>query len=244
MVWTGIEERPQLYARTAGAIYLLVILFGGFAEGFVMSAMIVPGDIAATARNIAARPDLWRLGVAADFAVPVIAIVQMWIEFLLLRPAGRGAALLLLLFNGASLAVECVSKVFLLMVGPALAGAAYAKVFAPNQLYGLVGFALAAHGAAFNVALVLFGCACLTAGGLIFRSGYLPRWVGVLLQIAGASYLVACLSALFAPAFADLITPWILLPPLVGEGSLCLWLLVRGVDVPAWKARLAETAAR
>jgi hypothetical protein len=75
-------------------------------------------------------------------------------------------------------------------------------------------------------------------GYLIFKSRYLPKLVGILMQLAGLSYLIACFAALFAPAFADLISPAILLPPLVGESSFCLWLLVMGVNVAKWKERV------
>jgi hypothetical protein len=75
-------------------------------------------------------------------------------------------------------------------------------------------------------------------GYLIFRSDYLPKLVGILMQLAGVSYLTACFAALFAPAFGDLITPAILVPPLIGESSLCLWLLVKGVNIAKWNQRM------
>jgi len=103
----------------------------------------------------------------------------------------------------------------------------------------LANLALGSHDVAFNIALIFFGFTCLLNGYLIFRSEYLPKFVGVLMQIAGASYLTACFAALFAPAFADLITPAILLPPLIGESSFCLWLLLKGVNIAEWKARVA-----
>jgi len=230
----SFEASPQAYARLAGVIYLLVIVFGGFSEGYVMNTLVVAGDAAATARNILGAPDLWRWSVAGNLVVPVIAVVQMWIEYLLLRPVSRNLAWLFVFLNLASLAVEAVSKLFLLMVEPILSGAAGG--FAPGQVQGLAHLALVGHDISFNIALILFGAACLVSGGLIFRSGYLPRAVGVLMQVAGASYLVASFSALAAPAFAGVITPWILLPPLVGESSLCLWLLVRGVNLERWRA--------
>jgi Domain of unknown function (DUF4386) len=94
------------------------------------------------------------------------------------------------------------------------------------------------HDIAFNIALIFFGFTCLVNGYLIFKSGYLPKLIGVLMQIAGLSYLMACFAALFAPALADVITPAILLPPLIGESSFCLWLLIKGVDVGRWNERL------
>ena len=75
-------------------------------------------------------------------------------------------------------------------------------------------------------------------GYLIFKSAYLPKLIGILMQIAGVSYLIACFAALFAPTFADLIIPAILLPPLIGESSFCLWLLIKGVDIRKWNERM------
>ncbi|MES2342010.1 MAG: DUF4386 domain-containing protein [Pseudomonadota bacterium] len=235
-----LETHPNLYARLAGAIYLLVILFGGFSEGFVMSALVVSGDPAATAHNIIASPDLWTLSVAGNLVVPLIAVAQLCIEYLLLRPVSRNLSLLFLLFNLVSLAVECVSKLFLMMVVPILSRTDGA--FDPAQIQALAGIALTAHDIAFHITLIFFGCACLLSGFLIFRSGYLPRLVGLLMQAAGASYLIAAFAQLFAPAFAAQITPAILLPALVGESTLCLWLLLKGVNLRAWTARLAQAA--
>lgn len=235
-----IETHPNLYARLAGAIYLLVIVFGGFSEGFVMNSLVVSGDPAATAHNITAAPTLWTLSAAGNLLVPLIAVAQLCIEYLLLRPVSRNLSLLFLLFNLVSLAVECVSKLFLLMVVPILRRADGA--FDPGQLQTLASLALTAHNIAFHITLIFFGCACLISGYLIFRSGYLPRLVGLLMQAAGLSYLVASFAELFAPAFAAQITPAILLPALVGESSLCLWLLLKGVNLRVWTARLAQAA--
>jgi hypothetical protein len=107
-----------------------------------------------------------------------------------------------------------------------------------HQLQVLANLALSSHDIAFNIALIFFGLTCLVNGYLIFRSGYLPKFVGVLMQIAGLSYLTACFASLFAPAFADLITPAILLPPLIGELSFCLWLLIKGVNIAKWHERV------
>ncbi|MBU4435603.1 MAG: DUF4386 domain-containing protein [Alphaproteobacteria bacterium] len=226
-----LDERPQLYARSAGALYLLVIVFGAFSEGYLRGLLVVPGDAAATVARIVAKPDLWRLGVAANLVVPLIAIVQLWLEYLLLRPAGRNLALLFVLLNAASLAVEAVSKVFELMVLPLAAGG--------GDPHGLAAMALLGHDMAFNVALIFFGAACLVSGTLIFRSAYLPRALGILMQVAGASYLVVTASSLFAPKLADVVSPMAFALILSGEGSLCLWLLIMGVRRDRWALSIA-----
>ena len=233
----SVEYSPQIYARTGGALYLAIIVLGVFAEGYVTNTLVV-SDPATTAHNILAAPQLWRFGVTADFIVVLCAVPLLWIEYLLLRPVNKQLVLLAVLFNLVSLAVESISKLFLLVVVPTLGSAAYLKAFEPQQLQALASLALRSHDIAFNIALIFFGCTCLVNGYLIFKSGYLPRFVGVLMQVAGLSYLIACFAALFAPAFADLIIPAILLPPLVGESSFCLWLLVKGVNMAKWRERV------
>jgi uncharacterized protein DUF4386 len=233
-----VETSPQTYARTGGALYLIIILFGGFAEGVVMDRLVVSGDAAATAHNILASPMLWRLSLAGNLVVPLFAVVSMWIIYLLLRPVSANLALLAVFSNLVSLAVEAISKLFLLLIVPILGNTEYLKAFEPQQLQVLANLALKSHDIAFNIALIFFALTCLVDGYLIFRSLYFPKFVGILLQLAGVSYLIACFSALFAPAFADLIIPAILLPALVGEASFCLWLLIVGVNVAKWNERM------
>src|SRR5580704_16963755 len=232
-----VETSPQGYARLGGALYLVIIVLGAFAEGFVTGKLVVAGDAAATAHNIIASPLLWRLGVAADLIVVLCAVPLLWIEYLLLRPVNRQLVLLAVLFNLVSLAVEAISKLFLLLVMPTLMSTNHALAFEPQQLQILAQLALRSHDIAFNIALIFFGFTCLENGYLIFRSGYLPKLVGISMQLAGLSYLIACFAALFAPALSDLISPAILLPPLIGESSFCLWLLVKGVNVVKWQER-------
>ncbi|WP_211256977.1 DUF4386 domain-containing protein [Xanthomonas pisi] len=232
-----IQARPQFYARVAGALYLAVIVLGGLAEGYVANALVVPGDAQATLHAIVQHAQLWTLGLAANLVVPLIAVVQLWIEYMLLRPAGRGLALLFVLLNTASLAVEAVSKLFQLMVLPLASGSTSAAD--PAHGFSLAALALLGHEIGFNIALLFFGAACLVSGTLIWRSRYLPRFVGGLMVLAGLSYLVASFAELLAPAFAKLINPGILLPVLVGETTFCLWLLIRGVDRRQWDARAA-----
>jgi hypothetical protein len=233
----SIETAPQLYARTGGALYLAIIVLGAFAEGYVADKLLA-SDAATTAHNILASQQLWRLGVAADLIVVLCAVPLLWIEYLLLRPVDRSLVLLAIFFNLVSLGVEAISKLFLLLVMPILTNAGYLRAFEPQQVQILANLALKSHDITFNIALIFFGFTCVVNGYLIFRSGYLPKIVGILLQLAGICYLIACFAALFAPALADLITPAILLPPLIGESSFCLWLLIKGVDVEKWNARM------
>ena len=239
MTHGSFDVSPQRYVRIGGALYVAIILLGAFSEGFAINQLVVAGDVARTAHNIAGSPQLWHLAVASDLFVVILALPLLWIEYLLLRPVSRQWVLLGLLFNVVSLAVEAVSKLFLLAVLPMLTHANYLPAFSAEQLQVLTDMTLRSHGIAFNIALIFFGFTCIINGRLIARSGYLPRLLGWLMQLAGACYLIACIAALLAPAFANLISPAILLPPLVGESSMALWLLVKGVNLPKWRERIS-----
>jgi len=238
-----IETSPQIYARTGGALYLAIILLGGFAEGYVTNQLLAAGDVAQTAHNIMNSPLLWRLGVAADFLVVILAVPLLWIEYLLLRPVSRQWVLLAVLFNLVSLGVEAISKLFLLAVVPTLMHSGALQAFSPAQAQVLADLALRSHDIAFNIALIFFGGTCIVNGWLIFRSGYLPKFVGALMQLAGLAYLIACFAALFAPALANLIIPAILVLPLIGESSMSLWLLIKGVNVTKWNEQVSRGGA-
>lgn len=99
--------------------------------------------------------------------------------------------------------------------------------------------AINAHGYGFGIGLMFFSFACLVRGYLIFRSGYFPKPLGLLLLIAGISYLTNSFALLLAPSFAASIFPGILLPAFIGELSLSLWLMAKGVNLERWRQRVA-----
>ena len=103
-----------------------------------------------------------------------------------------------------------------------LGNAAYLKAFTPEQLGGMAYLPLKLHGHGFAVSLIFFGCYCLVMGYLIFKSEYLPKALGVLMQVAGACYLMNSFALLLAPHFADRMFPAILVPAFVAEVSLAM----------------------
>ena len=107
----------------------------------------------------------------------------------------------------------------------------------PHDLQALAYLAINLHGYGFGVGLIFFGLACLVRGYVMIRSTFVPRFVGVLLAVAGASYLVNSFALLLAPAFAATLFPAILLPSLVGELALCLWLLFKAKDASEGSAQ-------
>jgi hypothetical protein len=166
-------------------------------------------------------------------------VVGVWISYVLLSPVSKSLILLDVFFTLVSLAVEAVSKLFLLLVLPILSTTGYSQAFDPRQLQSLANLALESHDLVFNIALIFFGFACLVEGYLLYKSGYFPKLIGILMQLAGVCYLISCFAALFAPALSNQITPAILLPSLIGESSYCLWLLIKGVNVKKWNERMS-----
>ena len=233
-----VEASPRALSRIGGALYLIIIVVGIFGEAFVRGRLVVSGDATATAANIRSMESLWRFGIAAELFLLICAVVLALIFFVLLRPVSRDLALLAAFFNLVSIALEAAYSLHLLAALFPLGNAGYLKAFQPEQLDAMATLSVRSHGHGFGISLIFFGCFCLVAGYLIFRSGYLPKAVGVLMQIAGLSYLINSFALVLSPGFANRLYPAILIPAFVGEASLCLWLLVKGVNVDEWKLRI------
>lgn len=230
-----IEVSPAVLARIGGVLYLVIIILGLFGEAFVRDKLIVSGDPTATAENIRSFELLWRLGIAGNLVHLTCAVILTLILYILLRPVSRDLALLAVFFDLMSIGIEAASKLSLVAGLFPLSSAEYLRVFEPAQLHALGYLLIRQHGYGFGISLIFFGCACLIVGYLIFRSDFLPKLIGVLMAIAGLCYLTNSFALVVAPAFADRIFPAILVPSFVGEASLCLWLIAKGVNVIKWQ---------
>ena len=226
---------PKAYARAGGIAYLIIIVVGFLEEMFIRKTIIVPGDAAATPKNILASPMLWRLGIAGDLVMHVCDMIVLMVMYTLLKPANRNLALLMLLFNVTQTAVLVANKMNLMTPLFLSGDADYLKALDPAQLQALAYVSIKSHAYGFGNGLIYFGCACLISGYLIFKSGYIPKIIGVMMQIAGLCYLVNSFALIVAPTFSDKLFPFVLLPAFVAEISLCLWLIIKGVKLSKWK---------
>lgn len=216
----------------AGLCYLAVIAGGLFAEGAVRRALVVPGDVAATASAILEHETLWRLGLAAHllYLVPALAVNVLVSGFF--RSTEPTLARLALVFGVAAVTIEAVSLVHIYVPLALLedGGAALAALAdAPALIY----LATRLFAAGFGFSLFLFAGFCVLIGVLILRTRRLPAWIGALMAVAGACYVVNTLALVVSPDFYAWINPAVLLPIVVAELSLALWLLVKGVAVEA-----------
>jgi hypothetical protein len=225
------QSSPQLYARAAGALYLIVILLGAFAYGYVPGKLLTE-DASGTAHNILAHETLWRVGIMAALVVVVCALAQLLFEYLLLRRVEPRVMLLAVIFNLLSLVIEALASLGHLSALHVLKGH-YLAGFSVAQLQSAAVLAIDLHDTTLNISFLFFGFTCLLYGYLILRSRFLPKFLGVLMGLAGLCYIAnASLDFLnvLPPGF-----PWLLLPAGVAELSLCLWLLVVGVNVTRWR---------
>ena len=217
-----------------GALYLIIIALGIFAEAFVRNRIVVSGDPAATAANITSMESLWRFGIAAEFLALICTIALAMIYFFLLRPVSKELNLLSTFFRLVSIVVQVVAVLNLVTALFPLVNAAPLKAFTPEQLYALASLAIKSHSYGYGISLLILGCTFLIHGYLIFKSGYLPKVLGILIQIAGLGYLTNGFTLVLYPAVANQVFLAIILPVFIGELSLSLWLLVKGVNVQKW----------
>jgi hypothetical protein len=228
------DRSPESWARGAGLGYLIIIVTGIFAEFFVRSGLIVPGDATATAGNIAASQVLFRTGIAGEFLMltsDVLVAVALYVVF---KGVSKNLALLAAFFRLAHAAIVGVNLLNTYVPLLLLGNAGYLTAFPPDQLNALLLLALEAHSFGYLIGLVFFGVHCLILGYLVFTSRYVPRALGVLLMIAGAGYLIDSFSRTLLPSYdevANLFLGVVFVPAFIGEVSFCLWLLLKGVDV-------------
>ena len=233
------EISPRAYARTAGIAYLIIIVAGLVGEMFIRNKIIVSGDAAATAVNIENSALLWRIGIAGDLLMHICDVIVMIGLYVLLKPVNRNLALMAMLFTLIQTAVLVANKMNLLMPVFLSGNAEYLKVFSREQLQSLAYVFVKAHGYGFGIGLIFFSFECFLNGYLIFKSGFFPKALGIMLQVAGLCYLINSTALILAPSLTDVLFPAILLPPFIAELSLCLWLIIKGVNVQKWNSYYA-----
>lgn len=229
------ERAPQLYVRLAGIFYLAIIILGLFGELMVRGSLVVPADAAATALNITAAQGLWRLGIVGDLSMQLLDIPIIVLFYLLFKRVNAGLNLAATFFNLIQTAMLVANKLLLVIPLLLLGGTAAVSVFSTEQLAAWSYLAIQLHSYGFGIGLIFFALACLLRGYLIIKSGFFPAFIGVMLALAGLCYLINSLALLLAPALASLLFPWILMPVLVGELTLSLWMIVKGVNMQKWQ---------
>ncbi len=222
------EASMRSWVRLTGIFYLAIILIGAMCHLGIRGTLIVPGDAAATAINILNAEGWWRLSIAGDIVMQILDIPVILVLFLLFKNVNSRIALMALMFNIVQTAVLVANKQNLVQVIQLLLSTDPGSVSfeaGTEQAFLLIHL----HTYGFSIGLIYFGMSCCLYGYLIYNSGFLPKTLGVMILIAGLSYLITSFVLIVAPSAGASVLP-LLVFSLVGEVSFALWLIFKGVN--------------
>jgi hypothetical protein len=218
-------------ARAAGFLYLIMIITGGFAEAFVREGLTVYGDAVTTAQNILAAEQIYRFGFVADLVCLICGTFLSIIFYILFKLVNRNLSLLALIFSitaGAVMAANLIHQFAPLLL---LHNSSYQKTFSIEQMQTLSLFFLNLQSQGYNISLFLFAFYFPIIGYLIYKSNFLPKILGIIYTFAGVGYFINSLAWFLFPHLAAYLFPYVLLPAFIGEISMSLWLLIKGLKV-------------
>ena len=230
-----VETSVKTYSRAAGIFLILTMLGGWFGEVQIPSQFMT-GDAATTAAQLRLHDDLFRLGFAMYLIEAFSDLVLAWLFYVLLRPVHRDLALLSAFFGLVSMTLFAVTKMFYFSA-PLFLKSKYLTAFSPEQIDALAGAFLSLYGGLSGLFMLFYGTAWILRGYLTFRSGYLPRVLGVLMAVAGLGFFAKNLTKLLAPEYSSNL---LLAPMFVNVIVLALWMLVKGVDQTKWERAVAQ----
>jgi hypothetical protein len=232
------KASPRFLARMTGLFFLLTILTGIFAQGFVSEKLVVLNDAAATATNILTHKALFQLGFTVYLIEMACQVAMTALFYELLRPVSKSLSLLAAFWSLTGCVIKTFARVFYIAPLFVLGGAPSLSVFSTEQLQSLGLLLLRVNEQGAGIALAFFGFATAVKGYLIFRSNFLPRFLGVLSIVAGLGWLTFLHPPLGYRAF-----PIVALLGLLGSAASIFWLLVFGVNEQRWKEQANAGAA-
>jgi hypothetical protein len=232
---------PKRIARIAGILYVVVFLAAVFGPIYVQSALVVPGDAAETANRITSSLPLYRAGIGSYLAIFMTEIALTILLYVLMRPVNKTLSLIAAAFR---LAMTIIHGLNLLNQFAALLllSGNYLAAFEIPQIQALAMLFLEAHGLGWSIGMVFFSFHAFFLGYLVYRSGFIPKLLGVLLLLASASYLIDATALLLSPGYTETPIYFAVLITLA-ELAFPLWLLIKGVNAQKWDALAHATGA-
>jgi hypothetical protein len=212
-------------ARMAGLFYLIYIIASVVADLF---GHFVFADASATINHILAHESQFRIGVVISLFSHVLFLLAAWYLYGLLKPVNKNIALLFLLLNLGGFAVLVYSHINLFSSLMLLSGADYLKVFQPDQLQVQATFFINVYKTGSTIAQIPFGAWLLPLGYLVFKSGFLPKILGILLIVDCFGLLIYVLQRFLLPGYIVISYPCLVVS-FIAELGLALWLLIKGV---------------
>jgi hypothetical protein len=232
---------PKRLARISGVLYLLVGVFGGFAEGFVDPKIYVAGNAGATAANVVANARLVRVGVVAHLLDGTFFVCLAMVLHALLEEVNKSVARAMLVLVALASGIICLNAVFQFEGLRVATDSSYAAAFGTAGSNALVMLLLDTQHFGTLSAQVFFGLWLIPIGYLANKSGLFPKWLGALLITGGVCYLVDLFTAFLVPDFARKIHGFVVIPCAGAEISMVLYLLTIGVRTPKPVERVLAT---
>jgi hypothetical protein len=228
----------QRHARVAGLMYVALFILGPMVFLGGKAAALVPGDPAATAEALRAiGPSGIRTALGIEALIFLIEVVLAAILYVIFRPVQQAIALASTLARFGEAVVQGANLLPGILLVSLLGSSAYASTLPPEQVEGLLHLFLEANDFMVLVWGLFFGLHVVLLAWLVHASGFLPRWLGVLLGLAGAGYLAQSFGVILWPGAAGMLDVAVVVMAVPGELALTLRLLVRGVDAEAWEGR-------
>jgi len=232
MTTIGTDISPHRAARVAGIGLLAMAALSIFAQFFVSESLIVSGNAAATAENVAGNESLFRLGAAAWPVVAVLDVVVALALYVVFRPVNRSLSLLSGWLRLAYTAIFAAGTFNLLTALRLFDGAGYLTTVPAGQRDAQALLALDSFQNGWMMGFVLFGAHLGILGYLAYRSGYVPKVLGALLLLAGASYLLDSILTILVTGYEGPVAVAVAVPEFIGEMALAVWLVIKGARVP------------
>lgn len=214
--------------RFAGVLYLLLAAFAPLHLLYIPSVLYVRGDATATAANIRSSEFLFRAGIAAGLIDNVIFILLGVALYRLFERVNRSQAMLMLALVLASATMGFLNKLTHVAVLIVLSGAEFLSVFSGMQLDALAMLFVRLHGQGLQIISIFWGLWLFPFGLLVYRSGFIPKILGILLIINGVAYVVGSFTWLLSPEISPLMNRITLPAKFAGEVPIILWLLIKG----------------
>lgn len=228
-------------ARTAGFLYLIYIVLTIIADVVLRSPLIVFGDAAATANRIVASAWQFRLSFVLDLVSIVFFLLAAWGLYVLLKPVNQGLTLLFLLLNLGGVAVYSINLLNQFAAVLLLSGSDYLNAFQADQLQALAMAFLYLYKNGYWISQIFFGAWLFPLGYLVYKSGFLPRILGIVMMIHCVGWLLTTLQWFLFPGFSAI--TYVTYPlGFISEFGLTLWLVIKGVNVEGWKKWAPEAA--
>ena len=214
-------------ARIAGLLYLITVVTGTFNLGYVPSKLVVWDNATTTFNNIVANETLFRLGILSALICYTAFLLLPFVLYKLLKPVNKSYAVLMVVFAVVSIPISFINIGNKFSILTLISKADFLKV---DNIHEQVLFYLHLYSNGNQIASIFWGLWLFPFGYLVFKSGFLPKVLGILLMFGCFGYLIDFIGDfLFLNYNKTIISTFITKPGSIGEIGICLWLLIVGV---------------